>query len=216
MIAITACSIAERVWIPHRPDTRRVRTRMGDGAGSSLSRLLCRIDPPQAIVGTGFCGGLSTDLSTGTAVIGNRVIQRGEEIAISRSLVESAQRALDATDMPYMVGTIITTTRVAASEAEKNALADTGAIAVDMESGALARIADRYGIPFLPLRVVLDEQRDPLPFGNDSVIAGQVLAHPLAALRTLRLVVIAGGAIWRTMSAVVDSLAPRSERCVAQ
>jgi len=216
LIVITACSVAERVWIPHRADVRRVRTRMGDGAGSSLNRFLSRIDPPQAIVGTGFCGGLSPDLRTGTAVIGKRVIQRGEEIAVSCSLVESAQRALDATGIPYMVGSVITTTRVAASEAEKNALADTGAIAVDMESGALARIADRYGIPFLPLRIVLDEQRDPLPFGNDSVVAGQVLAHPLATLRTLRLVVIAGGAIWRAMSAVVDSLTPRSERCVAQ
>ncbi len=216
MIVITACLIAERIWIPRHPNTHYVRTKMGEEAGTSLDRLLRRIDPPQAIVGTGFCGGLSPDLHTGTTVVAERIIQENKEIAIDPLLIEGALRALDSAEVPYAVGTIVTTARIAKSEDEKNILADKGAIAVDMESGALARVAHNHDIPFLPLRVVLDEQRDSLPFSHSRPFVRQVLAHPYTTSHVFRSAVVAGQAIGRAVSAIVDTPELWSRQCVAQ
>jgi len=56
------------------------------------------------------------------------------------------------------VDKIITTT------ADKQELAwQTGACAVDMESGELARLAKTHNIPFIVIRAVVDEARDILP-----------------------------------------------------
>ena len=45
----------------------------------------------------------------------------------------------------------------------------TGALVVDMESGALAAVARDRGVPFHALRVVLDLADESLPFGPDVV-----------------------------------------------
>ncbi|HEY8967315.1 MAG TPA: hypothetical protein VIM58_12765 [Candidatus Methylacidiphilales bacterium] len=52
---------------------------------------------------------------------------------------------------------------VAGTPAARRELADRGFDLVDMETGAVADEAERFGIPFLPLRVVSDEADDVLP-----------------------------------------------------
>jgi adenosylhomocysteine nucleosidase len=67
--------------------------------------------------------------------------------------------------------------------------ANTGAVAVDMESAALARIARHYSIPFLVVRAVADPHDQQIPYSamaaltvrGDIRIAGllsQLLRHP--------------------------------------
>lgn len=61
-------------------------------------------------------------------------------------------------------GTIIGRDRIMASPAEKAALcAETGALAVDMESHVAARVAARHGLPFAAIRVISDTAHDALP-----------------------------------------------------
>ena len=60
-------------------------------------------------------------------------------------------------------GTLVASPVVLDTAAAKAALGATGALAVDMESGALAAAARNRGIPFAGLRVVLDEAGLTLP-----------------------------------------------------
>ncbi|MEA3239783.1 MAG: hypothetical protein U9Q94_08435 [Candidatus Bipolaricaulota bacterium] len=212
---VTAASRAERIWIPRLPGLCCVHTPMGVGAGDSLSRSLQGLDTPSTIVSTGFCGGLCTSVPAGTVVIGNTIEYEGERITVDAALVERARRALTIANLPFLVGKIATTRSVAKSSQEKKNLARTGAIAVDMESGPLGRVALAAGIGFLPLRVVLDTRDRPLLFNADRSDLLVALAHPICTLQLLRAVIIAGRMIGRAIAAIVTEFATRREECVA-
>lgn len=215
MIIVTAASYAERIWIPRLSGVRCLRTPMGVGAGDSLSRSLQGLDAPRIIVSTGFCGGLSTSMLAGTVVIGNTIKYEGKLIVVDAGLVRRAQGALAAANLPFLVGKIATTRSVVKSPQEKKNLARAGALAVDMESGPLARVALAAGIGFLPLRVVLDTRDRPLLFKADRLDLLRALAHPISTLELLRTVIIAGRVIGRAIAAIATELATRREECVA-
>lgn len=215
MIIVTAPSFAERIWIPRLPGVRSVATPMGKRAGNSLFRSLQDIDRPSALVSTGFCGGLFSDALTGTIVIGDTIDYEGEQITVDANLVERARKALTTASLPFCIGKIVTTRGVVKSPQEKDKLARTGALAVDMESGPLARVALAAGIGFLPLRVVLDTHDRPLLFNADRSDLLVALTHPVFTLQLLRTVIIAGRVIGRAITAIVTELAPRREECVA-
>lgn len=82
------------------------------------------------------------------------------------------------------IGTIIGQGHIAASVAEKAALhAQTGALAVDMETHIAARVATRYGLPFSAIRLISDTAHEALPPAalvgmnpDGSMALGKVLA----------------------------------------
>ena len=62
-----------------------------------------------------------------------------------------------AADGPTIVGPLLSSPVVLATAAEKSAAgARYGAAAVEMEGAAMARYATQHGIPFLPVRAILD------------------------------------------------------------
>jgi len=69
------------------------------------------------------------------------------------------------TALPYaLVGRIVGRDAIAATSAEKHALADrTGGAAVDMETHIAARVAARHGLGFGAIRVISDRLEDDLP-----------------------------------------------------
>ena len=215
MIIVTAASHAEQVWIPRLPGVHRVRTGMGARAGKSLARFIDAHDKPSVVVSTGFCGGLSPDVPAGMIIIGDAVDFEGRQIAVDSSLVERVQSALTAANLPSRVGRIVTTESVVSSPEEKERLSRCGAIAVDMESGILSRVARGAGIQFLPLRVVLDARYSKLSFAADRLDALRAIAHPISTLRMVRTLIIAGHTVGRAIAAVAAELALRREECVA-
>ncbi len=61
-------------------------------------------------------------------------------------------------------GTLLAGTAVVTEAAEKTRLfASTGAVAIDLESGAVARVARRHDVPFAVLRAVCDPAPRDLP-----------------------------------------------------
>src|SRR5579863_1972041 len=102
----------------------------------------------EAVVATGFCGGLDAALRENDIVVGTEVFFRfGDDRFVCAEV---------AADRDYRCGRVVTQDRVASSAAEKAELADSGAIAVDMESAAIAAHASRAGLPFACIKVVSD------------------------------------------------------------
>src|SRR5207237_752280 len=87
--------------------------------------------------------------------------ETGDELVAPRSVRQQALRALHG--LRCFEGDLLCTTSVAATEAEKLALARPGTLAVDMESHPAARAAAEAGVPWLALRAIVDPLRSSLP-----------------------------------------------------
>lgn len=98
----------------------------------------------QALVSTGVCGALSPTLALGDIVVD----ERGKQ---------------PHTDWQFRSGRVTSQDRVAVTVAEKRALAESGAMAVDMESAAVAEVACERGLPFYCIKAVSDTAVEEMP-----------------------------------------------------
>jgi hypothetical protein len=96
------------------------------------------------IINTGFCGALDPALK-----IGDIVMWRGAELACS---------------MAFASGEISSSDHVVVTAVEKRQLREkTGAIAAEMEAGAVKKIATMWGAPFYCVRAVSDTANEDMP-----------------------------------------------------
>jgi adenosylhomocysteine nucleosidase len=136
----------------------------------------------QALVSWGLAGGLAADIMPGTVVVPRRVImQRGEVFVAAASWRE--RLAALASEFTLSHGDLLTVPTPLGSPAAKAAAATAlGAVAVDMESAAIAAVAARARVPFVALRVVVDAQRDVVPAGAENWIDARGNTRAAAAL----------------------------------
>ena len=116
----------------------------------------------------GWCGGLSPQLDVGDLVLAEAtVLLDAPEAYIDHSppdaLQEQLRRLAGELNLRLVVGPVLTSDRVLASVADKQAGAAMGAVGVEMEAGPLARWAAAHSVPFFHLRVVLDPVASALP-----------------------------------------------------
>jgi adenosylhomocysteine nucleosidase len=146
------------------------------GAAAAAERLVAR--GARALLSFGLAGGLDPALPAGALVAPAEVIGHAARHAADPALLGGGAGAVLAGDAV-----------LASVEAKRAAFAATGALAVDLESGAVARVAARHGLPFAVLRAVCDPAGRALPpaalaaldargaIGAWRVLAS-VLAHP--------------------------------------
>ena len=99
--------------------------------------------------------------------------------------------------MLYEVITVVSAARVVGRSADKQAISRmTGAVALDMESAALAQVAEERGVPFVVLRTVSDlvEEELPLDFNAFRITSYNVCYTKL--LRERQAPVIADAVTW--------------------
>jgi adenosylhomocysteine nucleosidase len=139
----------------------------------------------RALLSWGLAGGLATGVAPGTVVVPQHVImQRGESFRVDAAWQE--RLGVLGSDFPIDSGDLLTVPVALASPAAKAAAAVAiGAVAVDMESAAIAAVAARSGVPFVALRVVVDAQRDALPASAESWIDEHGNRRATAALGAL-------------------------------
>jgi adenosylhomocysteine nucleosidase len=131
------------------------------GMGGDPRRALAE-ERPRLVVSCGFGGALEAGLAAGDLVLATAVRGAGGDVLTApESPRIAAARALHG--LRCLQGELVSVTSVAATPEEKRALARPGALAVDMESHAVARAAQEAGIPWLALRVVVDPLDSELP-----------------------------------------------------
>ncbi|HAZ30027.1 TPA: hypothetical protein DCY65_00420 [Candidatus Acetothermia bacterium] len=166
MIVTVAALRTELLFVP-RP---RVQVGVGAEAAGRLRRWLNGKGPRAALV-VGFSGAARAGLAAGTVVLAASIVSDGADpVSLDGVLVARAQEALP----KAVVGPVATVDRPA-GPAEKARLG-VDALAVDMESSPLARELSDRGIPFLVVRVVLDELWEDVFSGPRARWAGQAIA----------------------------------------
>ena len=203
---VSACFRAETVWIPRLPGLRVIHTPMGEAAASALESGLNSLlpDVPALILSTGFCGGLLPTLHSGKLVLAEAVHESGETIPVAPALLAKAKEALRVARLDFVCGPVESSDRVIQTKEEKHRLQTKGTIAVDMESGPIARWAREKRFDVLCLRAVLDPVDQELPLTMKASLIRSILQHPLATLRLARLSVRAGRSIGRAIPILVS------------
>jgi adenosylhomocysteine nucleosidase len=128
----------------------------GEPAGAEAAAEAMVAQGATALLSFGLAGGLDAALQPGDILIPDAVVEDGRirptNANLSRALGEAAH------------GMLLAHTAIVASAAEKADLARTTLCrAVDLESGAVARVAERHMLPFAVLRAICDDAARDLP-----------------------------------------------------
>lgn len=136
-----------------------------------------------ALVSFGIAGGLAPHLTPGALLLAEAILDRhGARWPTDAAWRESLQRETGADASGPM---LISETAIRSVSEKAHLHATTGAIAVDMESGGVARAAAAAGMPFLVVRVIADPAGRRLPPSALAGLGPDGRQRPLAALAAL-------------------------------
>jgi adenosylhomocysteine nucleosidase len=170
---------------------------MGYAAAAAAARALVA-SGAGGLVSWGLAGGLDPALDAGTICLPTAILARnGTSVPTTDQWRERIR--LSIASACQVVGGSLLTSGVAIGDAVAKACAfrDTGAVAVDMESLAVAEVAVVHGLPFVTVRAIVDTAGDDLPMAvmdasrdgplRLSVLMRGLLRSPLEALPLLSL-----------------------------
>ena len=134
-----------------------------------------------ALLSFGIAGGLDPLLQPGNTIVADAVVApSGQRIATREKWRNSLLAALDSLPSVH-IATVAGSNTLISTKAERQAIRHTsGASAVDMESHAVAEVANNANVPFLALRVVADSYANVVPGWVVACIGEQGEIKPLA------------------------------------
>lgn len=136
---------------------------IGPVAAASAARALAEAGAA-ALLSWGVAGGLDPRLRPGAIVLPAEILgPAGERYPTDAAWRERERRRLAGRE-PVCEGAILSQgTAIADPRAKHAAHRASGAVAIDMESAAIAAVAASRGLPFLVLRAIVDAASDALP-----------------------------------------------------
>ena len=170
---VAALAAEARVLGPSRPNGEGLAvladgnllavSGMGSSAARSAAERLIGAGAT-SLVSWGLAGGLDPRLEAGAVCVPREVIAAdGSRLRTARVWRESLSGAVPDR---CRVGNeaLLTAARALETAADKTAARRaTGACAVDMESSAVAQVAEAHGVPFIAVRVIVDTAHDAIP-----------------------------------------------------
>lgn len=166
-----------------------VESGMGFARARRATQSLVDAHTPKWILSSGFCGGLLPNMKIGDIVMAGSVVDtHGHELSVDLDVPADPEHGLH-------VGRIVTTDSMVRLVEDKKALAEKyQAVAVDMESLAIAQICRDTKTRFLVVRSVSDDLSQDLPPEILTVVGSTATLRVGAAL----------GALWKRPSSAKD------------
>ena len=164
--------------------TQLIVTGVGPAAAAAGARRLLA-SGSRALLSWGLAGALDPALEAGTVVLPHEVISpEGRVLLTTADWRERVSKGIAAGHV-VCCGRLLTCREPLSSTAAKaHAFRQTGAVAADMESSAIAEVASAERVPFLVVRAIVDTAQDALPevalsatgVGQDRLRLGRLLA----------------------------------------
>ena len=137
----------------------------------------------RGIISFGVAGGLSPSLSPGDVIVPSTVVTAKSSFPTDPRWSQSLQNAIKhATSGMHVFASDATVMTVLEKEALWHG---TGAVAVDMESGAAAEVAEHHGLPFAVLRVIIDPAHRTVPVSATAGARDDGTTDAFAVIRSL-------------------------------
>jgi adenosylhomocysteine nucleosidase len=159
------------------------------GIGKECARIAAemtiRCYRPDLVISAGFGGGLQPHVQDGDIVVGTEILElrkdQNAEIACDSLHKPAYPTRINGNGTPEMrvhYGKIITTDEMVLRAANKTRIGKaTGALAVDMETSAVATVCAARQVDFLAVRCITDNDHEDLPDEfNDFFVLGQLRA----------------------------------------
>jgi adenosylhomocysteine nucleosidase len=145
-----------------------IRSGIGPRKAEAAGRAIVTAMPLSGIISTGFACALNDaqvgDLLLGTEIVGDPLPVRHQPLPCAAEWASRAVQIAKEAGLEVIAGRFVSRSHVVCRGEEKRALAaETGAIAVDMESAALAKVARDAAVPFAVVRAVSDRRDEDLP-----------------------------------------------------
>jgi adenosylhomocysteine nucleosidase len=143
----------------------------------------------EAVVSTGWCGGLDPALQQKQIFIATEVLDLAAKERYACAQVEGAE----ASSQTVLSGLLVSQDRVAGTAAEKSRLwTDWGAAAVEMEAAGVAARSKRAGLPFCCIKVVSDRAEESFALdmnamrtGEGRIARGKIMIYAAAHISVL-------------------------------
>jgi adenosylhomocysteine nucleosidase len=162
-------------------DLLLTRTGVGPNHAEVVAHRLFEEMPIAAALSLGVAGGLSPLVLTGDLIVGDRVILQHNSgqtsFPCNSGLQETALTALKRLGNRHWLGPILTVDHILTMEEKRILAAGSEALAVDMESAAIASAASACSIPFLAIRGILDPVHEDLAVGFDQFLDAEGEPH---------------------------------------
>lgn len=150
-----------------------LQTGIGPDRARAVTQHIVEQEPWDVVISTGFAGALRF-FPMGSLVIGNEVVIEhsvrsfpgpgSQRIICHSGLVKQSLNIQLMNSQLIQNGRFVTIDRVLTHATQKYLLGkQTGAVAVDMESGAIGQVAQQFNLPFLIVRAISDGVNEDLP-----------------------------------------------------
>lgn len=142
----------------HQSNTEYLVLQSGLGLARAEEAALWLVDQGvHALVSLGISGGLIAGLATGDLILADALILATQELKSDAAWMRQGSVVLQKQGLILHSGRLVSVVDAVLSPNDKVDLAkETGAIAVDMESAAVAHVAELTGLPYLALRSICD------------------------------------------------------------
>ncbi len=150
----------------------------GERAAGAAARRVLPVLQPECLVVAGFGGGLADGLCAGRLIVADAVVSAADgKVSPCTPAMLSVAGSARLPRTPLLRGVLVSTGHVLTTLAEKRSVArETGALAADNESAAVAAVALEQAIPFLAVRALTDGAGEcmPLDFNKHADQGGRV------------------------------------------
>ncbi len=152
------------------------RTGMGMGNAHQGSEELIDRSHPSLIFSVGYCGGLKEGIASGDLILPDEVrSESNDRFRPDASCLKSLSDIIDEGGARCHRGPLLTTFHPLQTTERKREAGEKGAIAVDLETAAIAAVSEKKGVPWVSLRIVFD----PVEFHLKGLDPLSVLKHGL-------------------------------------
>ncbi|MEX0641073.1 MAG: hypothetical protein WD468_00150 [Pirellulales bacterium] len=173
------------------------RTGADPKAAARIAAAIIEGHQPWWMIAAGFAGGLSSQIARGEIVLADEVVTpAGNRLAFDQP---AGLRQVSWPDRFHVhFGRLVSVDHIVGKPAEKKQLGGAlSAVAVDMESAAVAEVCRREKVPCVSVRIITDGVDDELPAEIDHLAKQKTLAGKLGAVT---------GAVFRRPSSAKDML----------
>jgi adenosylhomocysteine nucleosidase len=163
----------------HQREVAIVLSGTGRSKAAHAAEALISGHRPRLVISAGFAGGLTAELRRNDLVLGECVKHvGGAELPLDAARIPAPLRAWPR----VFSGRLLTADRVVRTPAEKKALGqEHQALAVEMETIAVAEVCRERNVPLAAVRVIIDAADDTLPPDVERLLRQKTTAARLGA-----------------------------------